>query len=212
MVRKTDQVRGLSVSVVHCDEPLDLFPFLPALLSSLDQDLLLVSNPALRHVFALQSHIDVPSDTSLTCQTWPWESSYESAIKRSPSTVLWPGIEPTVSQTWFVSGTCSYPVPLGTRFEHVPLSVWNSLGVSPSNAYGTGCPDISTGKSFYWQSLTLMYEIHFNNRRFRDCISGVEDKHEQYDTSNCLCRHWISESRCHTAEPCLHDQHHGKEK
>ncbi len=69
MVRKTDQVRGLSVSVVHCDEPLDLFPFLPALLSSLDQDLLLVSNPALRHVFALQSqNHEVQYCSSLTFQ------------------------------------------------------------------------------------------------------------------------------------------------
>ena len=83
-------------------------------------------------------------------------------MNRFPFTVLWPGIEPTVPQTWFVSDTFSYPVPLGMRFEHVPLSVWNSLDISPSKPYRIGCSDLSTDKRFYWQPLTFMYEIHFN--------------------------------------------------
>jgi hypothetical protein len=44
-----------------------------------------------------------------------------------PSTVIMPGSDPTVVQTWFAKEIFSYPGPWGISVVQVAFSVWNSF-------------------------------------------------------------------------------------
>jgi hypothetical protein len=59
-------------------------------------------------------------------------------MKLSPLTVVSPGTEPTVVQTWLANVTFSYPKPDGTNEEHFPLSPWNSSETNASKGYFMG--------------------------------------------------------------------------
>lgn len=68
-----------------------------------------------------------------TIQVFEYSNPNERKANRLPSTVAWPGNDPTVVQTWFASVMFSYPGPCGTRVEQVPSRVWNSFVMIASN-------------------------------------------------------------------------------